>query len=161
MPAVFSRASSSSNPHKRKVHLSYEEKSRLLRIGKRPRKGPFNSVVDPTGFGAGSAIIELSEAVKGSGKYDPWVEQDVRAEDELEGMEKLKRMKVKVCHFITESNMTEELTNSILRPRCTHIHEMPSKFRQLSRRTRGHRITLLPTPTVSFFYKRTSLRTSG
>ena len=70
MPAVFSRAASSSNSHKRKAHLSYEEKSHLLQIGKRPRKGPFNSIVDPTEFGAGSAIIELSEAVKESGKYD-------------------------------------------------------------------------------------------
>lgn len=95
IPAVFSRSTSFSNPKKRKSLLSHEEKSRLLRIGKRPRKGPFNSVMDPAEFGAGSALIELSEAVKESGKYDPWGEQDVQAEQELEGMEKLKRTKVK------------------------------------------------------------------
>jgi nucleolar protein 53 len=100
VPAVFSRSTSSSNPNKRKSHLTHEEKSRLLRISKRPRKGPFNSIIDPTEFGAGSAIIGLSEAVKESGTYDPWVEEDAQPEEEFEGMEKLKRMKVKVCRYL-------------------------------------------------------------
>ena len=100
MPTVFSHPLTSSNPRKRKTHLSHEQKSRLLRIGKRPRKGPFNSAVDPAEFGAGSVIIELSEAMKASGKYDPWVEADAPVEAEWEGMEKLKQMKVNVCYFI-------------------------------------------------------------
>ena len=101
MPAVFSRSTSSLNPDKRKSHISHEEKSRLLRIGKRPRKGPFNSVIDPLEFGSGSATLELSEAVKASGTYDPWIENGVGEDLELEGMERLKRMKVKVCHAKT------------------------------------------------------------
>ncbi|KAJ7484552.1 hypothetical protein FB451DRAFT_87371 [Mycena latifolia] len=68
VPAVVSRTTSK----KRKSPLSTEDKTRLLRISKRPRRGPFNSVMDPTEFGAGSASLELSEAVKSSGAYDPW-----------------------------------------------------------------------------------------
>ncbi|KAG6836114.1 hypothetical protein H0H93_011226 [Arthromyces matolae] len=71
VPAVFSRSTSDASK-KRKALVSHDEKSRLLRIGKRPRKGPFNSVIDPTEFGAGSAMLELSEAVKNSGTYDVW-----------------------------------------------------------------------------------------
>lgn len=93
VPAVFSRPTSSTS-NKRKSGLSYEDKARLLRIGKRPRKGPFNSIVDPTEFGAGSAIIGLSEAVKNSGDYDPWVSIE---EEELEdGMETVQKKPVKV-----------------------------------------------------------------
>ncbi|KAI5119464.1 hypothetical protein M0805_007198 [Coniferiporia weirii] len=68
--AVFSRPSSSST--KKRPLVSHEDKSRLLRIGKRKRLGPFNSVVDPTELGQGSAILEPSHAVKESGKYDVW-----------------------------------------------------------------------------------------
>lgn len=70
VPAVLSRPSTASK--KRKSLVTHEEKARLLRISKRPRKGPFNSVIDPTELGAGSAILELSEAVKSSGTYDAW-----------------------------------------------------------------------------------------
>ena len=69
VPAVFSRTTA--NPLKRKI-LTYEEKDRLLRMGKRPRKGPFNAIIDPTEVGAGSALLEVSEAAKNSGTYDVW-----------------------------------------------------------------------------------------
>ncbi|EMD36938.1 hypothetical protein CERSUDRAFT_114850 [Gelatoporia subvermispora B] len=69
VPAVFSR-STTSIQGKRK--LTHEEKERLLRIAKRPRKGPFNAVMDPTEFGAGSAELDVTEAVKKSGTYDVW-----------------------------------------------------------------------------------------
>lgn len=69
VPAVFSRTSV--NPLKRKT-LSYEEKGRLLRIGKRPRRGPFNAIMDPTEMGSGSALLDVSEAAKNSGSYDVW-----------------------------------------------------------------------------------------
>jgi nucleolar protein 53 len=52
--------------------VSHADKTRLLRIGKRPRRGPFNAVMDPTEIGAGSAPLEVTEAVKESGKYDVW-----------------------------------------------------------------------------------------
>ncbi|RDB17321.1 Uncharacterized protein C22F8.09 [Hypsizygus marmoreus] len=93
IPAVFSRPTSNSTSKKRKSTLTHEEKARLLRIGKRPRKGPFNSVIDPTEFGAGSAVLELSEAVKQSGGYDAWAEEaDQEMEEEvLEGFEGLKQ----------------------------------------------------------------------
>ncbi|KAK7683840.1 hypothetical protein QCA50_013216 [Cerrena zonata] len=70
VPAVVSRRTSSTSGHKRK--LTHEEKDRLLRMGKRMRKGPFNGVMDPTEMGAGSALLEVSEAVKASGSYDVW-----------------------------------------------------------------------------------------
>lgn len=68
VPAVFSRTTSA----KRKSGLTNEEKDRLLRIAKRPRKGPFNSIMDPSEYKSGSSVVELSEAVKKSGTYDPW-----------------------------------------------------------------------------------------
>ncbi|THH29824.1 hypothetical protein EUX98_g4375 [Antrodiella citrinella] len=41
------------------------------------RKGPFNSVIDPTEMGAGSALLEVSEAVKNSGDYDVWIPKEI------------------------------------------------------------------------------------
>ncbi|KAH9934211.1 P60-like protein [Fomitopsis serialis] len=75
VPAVLSRTTS--NPLKRKA-LTHEEKGRLLRMGKRPRKGPFNAIIDPTETGAGSAMLEVSEAAKKSGTYDVWVDSSVQ-----------------------------------------------------------------------------------
>lgn len=75
--------------------MSYEEKARLLRIGKRPRKGPFNSIVDPTEFGAGSALLELSAAVKNSGGYDAWAPAP-QVEELQDGMETVQPKNIKV-----------------------------------------------------------------
>ncbi|PCH37463.1 P60-like protein [Wolfiporia cocos MD-104 SS10] len=72
VPAVHSRASSAS-ALKRKTP-TYDEKGRLLRISKRQRRGLFNTVVDTTKVGAGSALMELSEAAKKSGTYDVWTD---------------------------------------------------------------------------------------
>ncbi|KIP09970.1 hypothetical protein PHLGIDRAFT_102075 [Phlebiopsis gigantea 11061_1 CR5-6] len=82
VPAVPSRHISSPSLKRKKV--SGEEKERLLRIGKKMRKGPFNAVMDPTELGAGSALLELSEAAKKSGGYDVWAEGDDDADDEQE-----------------------------------------------------------------------------
>ncbi|KAI0672234.1 P60-like protein [Trametes maxima] len=73
VPAVFSRPTAGSKLEKRKA-VSYEDKSRLLRMGKRLRKGPFNAYVDPDQVGEGSAMLELSEAAKKAGEYDVWAE---------------------------------------------------------------------------------------
>lgn len=93
VPAVFSRVTSTGK-RKAGAALSNEEKSRLLRIGKRMRRGPLNSVMDPTEFAAGSAILEVSEAAKKSGRYDAWapvVEEEVK-----DGLETVKKKPVKV-----------------------------------------------------------------
>ncbi|KAF8893071.1 P60-like protein [Infundibulicybe gibba] len=71
VPAVFSRTNSTTSS-KRKSTLSHEDKARLLRIAKKPRKGPFNSILDPSEHASGASAVELSEAVKNSGGYDPW-----------------------------------------------------------------------------------------
>jgi hypothetical protein len=48
-----------------------------------------NSIVDPTQPGEGSALLEVSEAVKKSGRYDVWSAQaSARLDDGV---------KVKVC----------------------------------------------------------------
>ncbi|KAJ7065292.1 ribosome biogenesis protein Nop53/GLTSCR2 [Mycena amicta] len=98
VPAIFSRPST----NKRKAHLSAEEKERLLRISKRPRKGPFNALVDPTEFGSGSASLELSEAVKQSGGYDAWSagaqEEPVEVKDGLETVQPKKIKAPKHAH---------------------------------------------------------------
>ncbi|TFY68263.1 hypothetical protein EVJ58_g1107 [Rhodofomes roseus] len=75
VPAVITRTTA--NPLKRK-NLTYEEKGRLLRMGKRPRKGPFNAVIDHTEMGAGSAMLEVSEAAKNSGTHDVWGDSSVQ-----------------------------------------------------------------------------------
>jgi nucleolar protein 53 len=75
VPAVASRIVSSSTDAKRKASLSHADKGRLLRTGKRSRRGPFNAVMDPAEFGAGSALLEVTEAVKESGKYNVWEEE--------------------------------------------------------------------------------------
>ncbi|GJJ14638.1 hypothetical protein Clacol_008904 [Clathrus columnatus] len=69
VPAILSK------PEKpKKTKLTQEEKARLLRVGKRKVKGPFNSYIDPAQLGAGSALLETTEAVKKSGTYDIWSE---------------------------------------------------------------------------------------
>ncbi|KAH8101723.1 P60-like protein [Cristinia sonorae] len=94
VPAVFSRPQSSTSSLKRKK-ITHEEKDRLLRIGKKMRKGPFNSVVDPTEFGAGSALLEVSEAAKTSGSYDVWAAPKVEAVEEVVGNAPGKTLEVK------------------------------------------------------------------
>ena len=54
--------------------VTSQEKERLLRIAKRTWRGPFDAVIDPTELGHGSALLELSVAVKHSGKYNIWAE---------------------------------------------------------------------------------------
>ncbi|KAH6877431.1 ribosome biogenesis protein Nop53/GLTSCR2 [Coprinopsis sp. MPI-PUGE-AT-0042] len=75
----------------RKANVSREDKERLLRIAKRPRKGPFNSVQDTSEFQSGEGTVGLSEAVKASGSYDAWVEEpEVVLPDGLETVHKKK-----------------------------------------------------------------------
>jgi nucleolar protein 53 len=74
--------------------MSREEKDRLLRIAKRPEKGPFNAVMDPSEYQAGHGVVELSGAVKESGGYDPW-NTNVEVEGEEDGvLPKVKKVKV-------------------------------------------------------------------
>ncbi|KAI5984074.1 P60-like protein [Pisolithus albus] len=88
VPAVTSRTRA---PKKSK--LTPAEKSRLLRLAHRPRKGPFNAVMDPTEFGAGSAPVELSHAVRESGTRDLWMPT---VEESLpDGLENVKPVVVK------------------------------------------------------------------
>ena len=94
VPAVSSRQSSTSSLKRKNV--TREDKERLLRIGKKMRRGPFNAVMDPTELGSGSALLELSEAVKASGEYDVWAEGDDEAEDEDEDEVVTKRVAPKV-----------------------------------------------------------------
>ncbi|KDQ56539.1 hypothetical protein JAAARDRAFT_131965 [Jaapia argillacea MUCL 33604] len=93
VPAVFSRGADSSIIKKRK--LTHEDKERLLRIGRRMRKGPLNTVMDPTDFGKGSAILDVTEAVKSSGTYDVWEANDSEEEEVKDGLEHLKKRKAK------------------------------------------------------------------
>lgn len=50
--------------------------------------------MDPSEYNGGSGIVELSAAVKNSGKYDPWVVQPV--EEVKDGLETVQEKKVKV-----------------------------------------------------------------
>ena len=103
IPAVYSRSNGetvSAGQKRRGSGLSRDEKNRLLRIAKKPRKGPFNSVLDPAEYESGSAIVELSKAVKESGKYNVW-DEDMEEEEELpDGLEFLKKRPAKVFSSI-------------------------------------------------------------
>ncbi|RPD61576.1 P60-like protein [Lentinus tigrinus ALCF2SS1-7] len=76
VPAVFSRTTDSAAKAgaKRKA-VTHDEKTRLLKMGKRLRRGPFDAFVDPDQVGEGSATLELSEAAKKAGTYDVWAEE--------------------------------------------------------------------------------------
>lgn len=67
------------------------------------KSGPFNAVMDPTEIGAGSALLEVSEAAKKSGGYDVWATEDGRGEDEEDVVADVpvagKKGKVKVSLF--------------------------------------------------------------
>lgn len=94
VPAVLPRATA----QKRKSGVSYEDKSRLLRAGKRLRRGPLNSYVDPTELGQGSASTEVSNAAKKSGGYDAWTDEvsDSDAEERFaDNPEQVKKRKVR------------------------------------------------------------------
>jgi nucleolar protein 53 len=67
VPAVHARP--------RRSLVSPRQEERLLRIARKDRRGPLNSIVDPTQPGEGSALLEVSEAVKKSGQYDMWSAQ--------------------------------------------------------------------------------------
>ena len=99
---MTSRATSST-PSKRKK-ISHEEKDRLLRIGKRPRRGPFNAIIDATEAGAGSALLEMTEAVKQIGKCDVW--QEAQKGSEEEGNVVHKTQAVKVCVMVGVMRLT-------------------------------------------------------
>jgi nucleolar protein 53 len=73
VPAVSSRVT-------KKSVVNYRQKGKLLQIAGRPRRGPFNAIIDPTEIGAGSALIDVSEAVKRSGRYNIW-EEDIEMLD--------------------------------------------------------------------------------
>ncbi|EDR12759.1 uncharacterized protein LACBIDRAFT_292782 [Laccaria bicolor S238N-H82] len=93
VPAVFSRPSNATS--KRKAgQLSYEEKARLLKIAKRPRRGPFNSILDPSEYEAGSGMVGLSEAVKSSGTHDAWA-PEVAMDVLPDGMETVQKKVIK------------------------------------------------------------------
>lgn len=63
---------------------------------RRPRRGPFNAIIDPTEFGAGSAPIDISEAVKQSGNYDIW-------DGNIEMLDLKVRSTVCVCYLRTKA----------------------------------------------------------
>ncbi|KAF8808305.1 hypothetical protein BYT27DRAFT_7287585 [Phlegmacium glaucopus] len=67
-----------------------------MRIARRPRKGPFNSIMDPSEYAAGSGTVALSAAVMKSGTYDPWVPQLV--EEVKDGLESVQLSNIKVPH---------------------------------------------------------------
>ncbi|KAF8551848.1 P60-like protein [Imleria badia] len=89
VPAVVSRSTKPSGPK-----ISRADKERLLRIAKRPRKGPLNAIMDPAEFGAGSAPIDVSYAVQQSGGHNLW---DVPVVEDIvpDGLEAVQKRTVK------------------------------------------------------------------
>ena len=74
-----------------------------MRIAKKPRKGPFNSILDPSEYDAGSGVVELSQAVKQSGTYDPWAGNEDAEEELKDGLETVVKKPVKVCQRSSSS----------------------------------------------------------
>jgi len=81
--------------------MSRKEKEKLLRIAKRSRKGPLDSVIDPSEYKAGHGSVELSTAVKESGSYDPWGPTGL-VESEAEEGPSPKKVKVRAWLILTE-----------------------------------------------------------
>lgn len=67
VPAVVSRVMKAPT-----ARLTPAEKERLLRLTKRPFKGPFNSLVSPKQVDLRSTPLDVSHAARASGKYDIW-----------------------------------------------------------------------------------------
>lgn len=157
VPPVFSRATSTNAADReRKRKMTREEKDKLLKIAKRPRKGPFNSVLDPTEYEAGSGVVELSKAVKESGTYDPWAVQE-----ESEGEDLVPRArKVKV-----RSPRVSLREIQLLRGRKRHLLQntsvIKSRFRRCQNRTWERRITHLQLLTRNSFFRRQRRKRSG
>lgn len=74
VPAVFSRPNAAPAP--KHLRVSHNEKERLLRMARRKKLGPLDSVTD-----TGAMAAEPSEAVKQSGKYDVWSAKDEQEEE--------------------------------------------------------------------------------
>jgi hypothetical protein len=70
VPIVSSGSAPASSLGKRK--LSYAKKDCVPRVGKRARRGPLDSYQDKTEFEKCSALLEVSEAAKQSGRFDVW-----------------------------------------------------------------------------------------
>lgn len=66
-----------------------------MKIAKRQRKGPFGAVLDPSEFKSGEGAVELSAAVKESGSFDPWNNEDDDAMEVDMGLETVQPKKVK------------------------------------------------------------------
>lgn len=72
-------------------------------MGKKTRRGPLNSVVDNDQVGEGSALLEVTEAVRESGKYNVW---------EADGSEDKPKFKVRLrsfCMFVLVLNSKETI----------------------------------------------------
>jgi nucleolar protein 53 len=97
VPAVISRTTSTNTKKRKSLSVSHEDKARLLRVTKRLRRGPLNSYIDPTQPGQGSALMDVSDAVRKSGRYDAWADAAEEKEEDspLEGMEQLRKKKIK------------------------------------------------------------------
>lgn len=117
--------------------MSRKEKEKLLRIAKRSRKGPFNTVMDPSEYKAGDGIVELSTAVKESGSYDPW---GVTGLAEIEAEEGIvpKIRKVKVSARLAHTG--ERSLIRLARHLRHHVCAIKLLSRQFCRHTRESHI---------------------
>jgi len=143
VPAVISHAT---KPPKHK--LTPADKERLLRIAKKPRKGPFNAIMDPTEFGAGSASIDVTDAVKNSGTHDLWTST---VEESLpDGLEAVRKRTIKVCYHPYLQAAISELrySRSFFRNLRLTTHERLSTSLQS--------LFLLKEPHITHQYKRTN-----
>ena len=89
-----------------------------MEIAKRPRKGPFNSILDPSEYKAGSGMVGLSEAVKSSGTHDAWA-PEVAMDVLPDGMETVQKKIIKVHFFFYLTGTITDLglaTNSKVYP---------------------------------------------
>jgi len=59
--------------------------------------------MDPTEFGSGSAVLDLSDAVKNSGNYDPWAVDETEPVEIKDGLEIVQPKHVKVRSFHSPS----------------------------------------------------------
>lgn len=73
-----------------------------MKIAKRQRRGPFGAVMDPSELQSGAGIVELSEAVKQSGAYDPWASTSDEVVEIKDGLETVQPKTVKVRYLFVQ-----------------------------------------------------------
>lgn len=98
-------------------------------MAKRKVRGPFHALEDPTELGAGSAMLEPTEAVKTSGTYNVWEDASDAASSLVKGKGKYKDPEEFLVPLVTRPSVkarSRYQSLSLRYPNCHCRHRIPS-----------------------------------